>query len=180
MRQFRQAILLAALMAGAPAYAQAAKFNPRAPENTQVLPNFSLAGIEPVLAQIGARYQRAGAAAGARGPSLLVTFPNGRKAVVVLSSCASDGCKALTIQSYWTPIANSPKAAVSAAIDNFGRRYAYAKVFIAADGRPALQRYLTADYGFVRGNLAVNFLVFSDMAEKFANEVLRPLESPGK
>ena len=43
-----------------------------------------------------------------------------------------------------------------------------------ADGRPALQRYLTADYGFIRGNLAVNLLVFAGQMDLFAAEVLRP------
>ena len=60
------------------------------------------------------------------------------------------------------------------AIAGFNRRLAFAKAFVAADGRPTLQRYLTADYGFVRGNLAVNLLVFSTQAERFAAEVLAP------
>jgi hypothetical protein len=46
---------------------------------------------------------------------------------------------------------------------------------MAADGRPALQRYLTADYGFIRGDLAVNLLVFAEQADTFARDVLRPL-----
>ena len=46
-----------------------------------------------------------------------------------------------------------------------------------ADGRPSLQRYLTADYGFIRGNLAVNLVVFSNQVDRFAREVLQPLEA---
>ena len=42
----------------------------------------------------------------------------------------------------------------------------------------SLLRYLTADYGFIRGNLAVNLLVFASQADIFANQVLRPLERP--
>jgi len=52
-----------ALLASAPAAAQppaAGPFNATAPENRQVLPAFSYATVEPVLAQIGARYERAG------------------------------------------------------------------------------------------------------------------------
>ena len=45
---------------------------------------------------------------------------------------------------------------------------------LTADGRPALQRYLTADYGIIRGNLAVNLLVFANQIDRFVAEVLRP------
>jgi hypothetical protein len=44
---------------------------------------------------------------------------------------------------------------------------------VAADGRPSLQRYLTADYGFIRGNLAVNLIVFSGQIDRFVAEVLQ-------
>lgn len=40
-----------------------------------------------------------------------------------------------------------------------------------------MQRYLTADYGFIRGDLAVNLLVFASQVDKFAKEVLAPLEN---
>ena len=152
------------------------KFNPRAPENSQVLATFSYATVESVLNGIGARYQRAGKPG---QPALLVSFPNNRKAVLMFGSCNADGsaCKALSLQSYWTKIANAPSDRVAKAIDTFNQHYSFAKAFVAADGRPALERYLTADYGFVRGNLAVNFLVFANQAERFAREVLGPLEA---
>jgi hypothetical protein len=51
---------------------------------------------------------------------------------------------------------------------------------VGTDGRPVLQRYLIADYGFLRGNLAVNLLVFANQAERLANEVLGPLEAGKK
>ena len=59
------------------------------------------------------------------------------------------------------------------AIQQFNRRYAFSRAFLTADGRAALQRYLTADYGFIRGDLAVNLLVFANQAQRFATEVLR-------
>lgn len=152
------------------------KWNPAAAENTQVIPSFSYRTLPPVLNAIGARYVRSGTAA---APAFLVTFPNGRKATLVLGSCdaAGQNCKALTIASFWTPIANSPPEATAKAIEGFNQRFAFAKAFVAPDGRPALQRYLTADYGMIRGNLAVNLLVFADQAERFAIDVLRPLEA---
>lgn len=151
------------------------KWNPKAPENSQMLPAFSFATVEPVLSGIGARFQRTSDAA---KPSLLVVFPNNRKAVLMFGSCNADGaCKALSIQSNWTRIANSPPEATARAIEGFNRRYSFAKAYVAQDGRPSLQRYLTADYGFIRGNLAVNMLVFANQAERFATEVLRPLET---
>ncbi|PWG03632.1 YbjN domain-containing protein [Sphingosinicella humi] len=155
------------------------RFNPRAPENSQILASFSYASVESVLSGIGARSQRAGQPG---QPALLVSFPNNRKAVLMFGSCNADGsaCKALSIQSYWTRIAHAPPQQTQAAIADFNRRYSFAKAFIAEDGRPALQRYLTADYGFVRGNLAVNLLVFANQAERFARDVLGPLEASGK
>jgi hypothetical protein len=100
----------------------------------------------------------------------------------MFGSCDAGGaaCKALSIQSYWTKIANAPPERTAQAIEGFNRRYSFAKAFLTADGRPALQRYLTADYGFVRGNLAVNLLVFSSQSEQFATQVLRPLEAVKK
>lgn len=178
MRLVNLSILGAALLSAAPAHAQvlaAPRWNPAAPENTQLLPNFSYATVEPVLAAIGARFQRS---AQAGKPALLVTFPNNRRATVLMSSCdAAGACKALSIQSFWTRIANSPADKTAQAIASFNQRFSFAKAFVAADGRPALQRYLTADYGFIRGDLAVNLLVFASQADQFANQVLRPLET---
>lgn len=156
--------------------ASAPRWNPKAPENSQLLPTFNFTTIEPVLASIGARGQRAGSPG---KPALAVTFANGRRAILQLSSCdpALTGCKALSIQSYWTRIANAPPERTAAAIQGFNQRYAFAKAFLATDGRPALQRYLTADYGFIRGDLAVNLLVFAQQAEQFATSVLGPLEA---
>lgn len=168
----------AAVVLAIPASAAAeARFNPKDPENTQILPAFSYAAVEPVLAGIGARYQRSTVAPG--GPALLVTFANGRKAVILMGMCAGAGtsCKALSIQAFWSKIVTVPPENVVTAIETFNRRYSFAKTFIAEDGRPTLQRYLTADYGFVRGNLAVNLLVFSDQVDRFAAEVLKPLEA---
>ena len=168
--------LLALAGSSAAAAPPAARFNPKAPENSELLPAFSYATVESVLTGIGASYQRGGTAPDK--PVLLVTFANGRRAVLTLSACDATGasCKALSIQSYWTRIANSPPAQTAEAIAAFNRRYAFAKGYVVSDGRPALQRYLTADFGFIRGNLAVNLLVFANQAEKFAREVLRPLE----
>jgi hypothetical protein len=169
-------------LAGASAAAQSAlpRWNPRAPDNSELLATFNYGSVEGVLRSIGAQSQRAGVAA--NQPVILANFPNNRRAVLVLSACNADGsaCKALSIQSYWTRIANSPPAQTADAVAAFNRRLAFAKAFVAEDGRPTLQRYLTADFGFIRGNLAVNLLVFSTQAERFAVEVLAPLEAGGR
>lgn len=178
MRFRLSALIAAVLLQASPAAGQtlaAPRWNPAAPENAQVLPNFSYATVEPVLAAVGAKFQRS---AQAGKPALLVTFPNNRRATLLMSSCGPAGaCKALSIQSFWTRIANSPPEKTAQAISSFNQRFSFAKAFLAADGRPALQRYLTADYGFVRGNLAVNLLVFASQSEQFATQVLRPLET---
>lgn len=151
------------------------RWNPKAPENAQLLPGFNYATVETVLAGIGARSQRTGKTPDK--PSLHVTFPNGHSAALVLSACDPVGrlCKAMTIQSWWDGLKTVPAERTAQATSQFNERYAFAKAFVAIDGRPSLQRYLTADYGFVRGNLAVNLLVFADQAKRFAGEVLQPL-----
>jgi hypothetical protein len=167
---FALSLPLAAL--AGPAAAQApARWNPAAPENRQVLPTFNYATVEPVIAAIGARAERRGTA---DRPALAVTFANGRRAAILFGSCERGGaaCKAISIQAVWTRPAG-PAGRLETAIQQFNQRYAFARAFLTADGRPALQRYLTADYGFVRGNLAVNLLVFATQSQRFASEALR-------
>ena len=149
-------------------------WNPRAPENSQTRPTFNNATVEEVLNAIGARHQRSGSPA---RPLIAVAFANNRRAVISLLSCNGDGsaCRALGIQSSWNMPPGTPPARVAAAIEQFNRRYSFAKAFVAANGRMTLQRYLTGDYGFIRGDLAVNLQVFANQAERFANEVMRPL-----
>jgi len=156
-----------------PAAPALARFNPAAPENRQVLPTFSYATVEIVLGQIGARFERRGTA---ERPVLAVTFANGRRAALLFGSCERQGaaCKALSIQAVWNRPAGATPAGLGAAVQTFNQRYAFARAFLTADGRPALQRYLTADYGIVRGNLAVNLLVFANQVDRFVAEVLRP------
>ena len=152
------------------------RWNPKAPENNEVLPAFSYASVEDVLAAIGARYQRSGTAA---KPTLLVTFANNRKAVLSLGGCTGSGlaCKSLSMQSNWTRIANSTPSRTASAIQRFNQRYSFGKAFMTVDGQPGMQHYLTADYGYIRGNLAVNLLVFATQVDRFAKQVLGPLEA---
>lgn len=167
------AVAALAFVIAAPASAQVAagRFNPAAPENRQVVPAFTYASVESVLTQIGARFERRGTA---ERPALAVTFPNNRQAAILFGSCEAQGCKAISIQSVWTRPDALPAERLAAGIQTFNQRYAFSRGFVTQDGRPALQRYLTADYGFIRGNLAVNLLVFANQAERFAVEVLRP------
>ena len=156
-----------------PAAAQgAARWNPAAPENRQILPTFNYATVESVLTAIGATSQRRGTA---ERPALAVTFSNNRRAAILFGSCERGGaaCRALSIQAVWTRPANVTAEKLATNIQQFNLRYAFSRAFMNRDGRPALQRYLTADYGFVRGNLAVNLLVFANQSERFAAEVLR-------
>jgi hypothetical protein len=158
--------------AAAPAQSAPARWNPAAPENRQVLPTFNYATVENVLNSIGAQSQRRGTP---DRPALAVTFANNRRAAILFGSCERQGaaCKAISIQAVWTRPANVPAERIAANVQQFNRRYAFARAFLTADGRPALQRYLTADFGIIRGNLAVNLLVFASQSERFAAEVLR-------
>jgi hypothetical protein len=164
---------LAVCLVAVPASAQTgARWNPAAPENRGVLPTFNYSTVEIVLSAIGATSERRGTA---ERPALAVTFANGRKAAVLFGSCERAGaaCRAISIQAVWSAPANMPADRLASKIQQFNLRYAFSRAFLTADGRPALQRYLTADYGFIRGNLAVNLLVFSNQSDRFAAEVLR-------
>jgi len=170
----RAALCLALVAAPAPAQPTMPRWNPKAPENNQLIAAFSPGAVEGVLAAIGARYQRSGS--DPSNPVIVTILPTGRRAVIALSACSRGGaaCKALTIQASWTKPA-VPAQRLADAIGRFNQRYAFAKAFVTADARPALQYYLTGDYGFLRGNLAVDLLVFADQAERFSREVLQPL-----
>ena len=163
---------LALLVAGTAAAQPpaAGPFDASAPQNREVLPAFSYATVEPVLAQIGARYERAGTDA---QPALTVTFVNGRRAALLFGSCLGTSCRALSIQAVWNAPAGVGAAPLVAAVAAFNRRYAFSRAFVAADGRPSLQRYLTADFGFIRGNLAVNLIVFAGQIDRFVAEVIQ-------
>lgn len=168
-----RAALAASLLLSAPAAAEAQqRFNPAAPENRQVLPTFNYATVETVLTQIGARFERRGTA---ERPLLNLTFPNGRRGAIVFGSCERQGasCKSISIQAIWPPPQGAAAGRLTGAIQRFNQRYAFARGYLTAEGRPALQRYLTADYGFIRGDLAVNLLVFANQADRFAAEVIR-------
>jgi hypothetical protein len=170
---------LLCLAATAPAGAQSyAHFNPAAPENRQVLPTFSYSTVEPVLTGIGLQFQRM--SADPAKPVLLVMFSPSTKALLVFGACERDGaeCKSLTLQATWTRPAAATNGQLSAGIQQFNQRYSFSKALTTPDGRPALQRYLTADYGFERGNLAVNLLVFANQIDRFALEILRPMSQP--
>ena len=168
-------LLSASLLAAQPP-AAAGPFDASAPQNREVLPAFSYATVEPVLAQIGARYERAGTDA---QPALTVTFVNGRRAAILFGSCLGTSCRAISIQATWNAPANLSAAQLATALTTFSQRYAFARAFVAADGRTALQRYLTADYGFIRGNLAVNLIVFAWQIDRFVGEVLQaPTPAP--
>lgn len=161
------------LFATATAAAQSPpRFNPASPENRQVMPAFSYTTVEAVLTQIGARFERRGTA---ERPALTVILPNGRRAAIIFGSCEQQGaaCKAISIQAAWSRPSGMTAERLAANVQRFNQRYAFARAFLTADGRPGLQRYLTADFGFIRGNLAVNLLVFASSAERFQAEALR-------
>lgn len=167
----RALIIAPLLLLAAPVAAQV-PFNPAAPENRQVMPAFTYDAVETVLRQINARFERRGTA---ERPALQVTFPNGRRAAIVLGSCERAGaaCKALSIQALWPRPAAVPSERLAANVQRFNQRFAYSAAYVTPEGAAALRRYLTADFGFLRGDLAVNLLVFANMAARFQAEVLR-------
>jgi hypothetical protein len=155
--------------------AAAGPFNAAAPENRQVLPAFSYATVEPVLTQIGARFERTSESGRL---ALTITFANGRRAAILFGSCLQDSCRAISIQAVWSGPPADKVAQLANAVVAFNQRYAFSRALVAADGRPTLQRYLTADFGFVRGNLAVNLIVFAGEIDRFVTEVINAPAAP--
>jgi hypothetical protein len=166
------AFLFAFTASAASAQVAPPRWNPAAPENRQVLPTFNYQTVESVLTAIGARSERRGTA---ERPALAVVFPNNRRAAILFGSCERQGsvCKSISIQAVWNRPQTLTEAELGEGVQRFNRQYAFSRALVTQDGRAALQRYLTADFGFVRGNLAVNLLVFANQSERFANEVLR-------
>ena len=162
--------LLAAALAATLQPPAAGPFDASAPQNREVLPAFSYATVEPVLAQIGARWERSGTE---QQPALTITFVNGRRAAILFGSCLGTSCRAISLQAVWNAPASLNAAQLAGAVAGFSQRYAFSRAFVAADGRPSLQRYLTADYGFIRGNLAVNLIVFAGQIDRFVAEVIQ-------
>jgi len=150
------------------------RWSPQAPENRQLLPTFNYATVESVLNEIGARYERRGPPG---RPSLLVTFAGGRRAAIVFGACTPDGnaCRAISLQAGWARPSTATSERAAAVLLAFSQRYAFSRAFMLPNGNLALQRYLTGDYGFIRGDLAVNLLAFAAQMDLFAQEVLGPL-----
>lgn len=178
--RLRVATLLGLLATDVAAQAPLPKWNPKAPENNQLLPAFTYANVTNILTAVGARFQRSGT--DPAKPAAIAIFTNGRRALISFNNCdkAGSSCKALSIQSFWAKSATVSPERTARAIESFNQRYAFSKAFVTSDGRPALQRYLTADYGFIRGDLAVNLLVFADQAESLSTDFLQPLERSKK
>lgn len=172
----RAAFLIILWSIASAASAQTSRWTPSAPENQQLLPTFNYATVESVLGEIGARYERRGTAG---RPSLLVTFPSGRRAAIVFGACTADEsvCRSISLQSGWSSPPGAGAQRVADAVQEFNRRYAFSRAFVLPNGNLALQRYLTADYGFIRGNLAVNLLAFAAQIDLFVEEVLAPISS---
>lgn len=164
------ALLAVAGTAGAQPPRAAGGFDASAAENREVLPHFSYETVEPVLARIGARFERV---AQPDAPALTLTFANGRRAAILFGSCLAEICRAISIQAVWDLPSGTPPERLAGLLQAFNQRYAFARAFVAADGRVSLQRYLTADYGFVRGNLAVNLIVFASQIDRFVAEVVQ-------
>lgn len=174
MSRLLPAGLLLACSTSALAQPNVARWTPAAPENRQVAPTFNYATVESVLAEAGIAAERRGEP---DRPQLLVTFRSGRRGAIVFGACSPDGsvCRSLSLQAGWSsPPGANPQRVVDA-VQEFNRRYAFSRAFVLANGNLALQRYLTADYGFIRGNLAVNLLAFAAQVDLFVEEVIAPV-----
>ncbi|MEM8986472.1 MAG: hypothetical protein AAGC95_07080 [Pseudomonadota bacterium] len=93
--------------------------------------------------------------------------PNGLRFLMVFYACNPEdknSCLGLNLRAGWRRAEGYAKGAVH----DFGAMYPFAKSYVSGEGA-VLSRYLTADYGVAKGNIAVNVGVFINFAQNFAS-----------
>lgn len=126
-----------------------------------IMNNFDAAALGPVLAEMGASYE----VAQVGGQTVLVvSVPGGVRFVATPVACSgADGsnCTGLNL------IALYQTKAPARTVEAFNYRYAFSSAGRDNDGYAYLSRYITADFGIPRGNIAVNVAVFVVHAIEF-------------
>ena len=133
-------------------------------ENTKRVTNFTHQEVQALLSEMGINSQ-----IGENG-EIFATTPAGYKFFVFVTACDSPGfnCRGLELFSFYDVGAGNASIVKA---NTFNASYPFAKAYAMNQGGMALSRYLTADDGIARGNIAVNIVVYLRMAEKYGEYI---------
>ena len=147
---------VAAVCAAPAAYAQNTMF-----DTTTMMRGFNVNQLAALATELGWTSQVIVADNGSSG--LAVKIPEGATFFLEPVAC-SPQCVGLSIFAFFGSASNASPASVNA----FNGMQNPVKV-LTANNMILMQRYVIADYGTPRGNVAVELGVFLDLAVKFAN-----------
>ena len=157
--------LLAATLSFSAAQAQTAKTDIANPKG--LLPNLDIATIAPVVKETGAVTE---IKKGDDGSSYILGAFGETKLLFYTSSCDSGekGCKGLEIgASINRDNFQLDDAELLKRINAYNDRYVAGKAIISGSGDLAVTRYVIADHGIARGNLAMEIGIMVDMVDNF-------------
>jgi hypothetical protein len=132
-----------------------------------VLPNLDIATIAPLVKETGAAAE---IKKGDDGNSYLLGAFGETKLLFYTSSCASGetGCKGLEIgASINRDNFKLDDVEILKRVNAFNDRYVAGKAIVGNNGDLAVTRYVIADHGIERGNLAVEIGIMVDMVDNF-------------
>lgn len=115
---------------------------------------------------------------GRRGSNVTVVGRDrsGLTLVAVLMAC-SDNVRCLGLEMQYVFSLPPGKTATLNSVNDFNRKYNFAKAHISRDGMVRLTRYMISDYGITIGNLISNVRNFIAMPARLLNEV-KLMDSP--
>ncbi len=152
------AVVFACFMAAGPASAQV-----NSPE--QIASDFSLETLSGILTEMG--FQYAQQSTPNNTTMLRVTGPSGLIFFIEPRACNSGRCVGLSMNALYQR--SNPYAYEE--INAYNDRYVFMKSMRLNDGSALLSRYVTADFGIPRGNIAINITVFNNLASRFPEDV---------
>lgn len=138
------------------------------PAQAQMLAEFTPEQVRQAFAQAGLR----DVTLSSRGANAMVMGRDatGLTLVAVVTACA-EGRRCLGLELEYIFSLPPGKAATLASLNDFNRKYNFAKSHISRDGTVRLTRYLISDYGISYGNLVSNLRNFTLMPARLLNEV---------
>ncbi len=152
-------LMIAAVLGGAALCAPAALAQVDTPE--QIVASFAIPDLNGLLDELGYEHEAGTLPSGAA--VIRVTAPDGLAFYLQPRACDADRCAGLSI----TAAFRGPAPFDPAMITAYNLRYVFMKGVLLPDGGALLGRYIIADYGIPRGNIAVNIAAFVNMAGEF-------------
>ncbi|MEZ5892990.1 MAG: hypothetical protein R3C58_07585 [Parvularculaceae bacterium] len=130
-----------------------------------VVRNFSVQTVGPVLNELGVVWQVETLQSGQQYVDAV--YGGALRFVIFFTACQSDGsgCAGMNSVAFFETAANTQT------VQAFNFRYQFASAGIDPDGVAYLSRYDLADYGIPRGNIASSISNFANLAAAFSEEL---------